>query len=188
MKNIYIILTQSGTILSKVIKFATAEDYNHASLCLDDKFEKLYSFGRLRPYNPLIGGFLIENAFTHVFGRFKYVPCMVIKKEVTDEQYDTICKTIKHFINHPTDYKFDIPNLFFAKTEITFPHENKFFCSAFVGHVLQTAGIEIPNTLVKMRPYQFTELNGANIIYTGELKEWCSSKCKLLKNKTALMN
>ena len=43
MKNIYIILTQSGTILSRVIKFATSEAYNHASLCLDDKFEKLYS-------------------------------------------------------------------------------------------------------------------------------------------------
>ena len=84
MKNVYIVLTQTGTILARTIKLFTAEDYNHASICLDESFQKLYSFGRLRPYNPFIGGFLIENAFTHVFGRFENVPCMIIKKEVTD--------------------------------------------------------------------------------------------------------
>ncbi len=178
MKNIYIVLTQSGTMLSRAIKLFTAEDYNHASICLDETFDKLYSFGRLRPYNPFIGGFLIENAYTHVFGRFKSVPCMVIRKQVTDEQYDTIKSTINHFIHNPTDYKFDIPNLFLAKTNITFDHENKFFCSEFVGHVLQTAGIELPNTLEKMRPFQFTKLDNAEIVYRGELKEWCGSNKK----------
>lgn len=176
MKNIYIILTQSGTLLSKAIKWATSEAYNHASLCLDEKFDILYSFGRLDPYNPLFGGFLVENAFTHVFGRFKYVPCMVIKKEVTNEQYKSICNTIEHFLLHSDEYRFDIPNLFFAKTSITFPHENKFFCSAFCGYVLQNAGIEITDNLAKLRPYQFKNLKGSEVIYTGELKEWCTQK------------
>lgn len=184
MKNIYIVLTQTGTILARTIKLFTSEAYNHASICLDESFETLYSFGRLRPYNPFIGGFLIENAYTHVFGRFKYVPCMVIKKEVTDEQYDLIKNRVEHFIHNPNNYKFDIPNMVLAKTNITLEHENKFFCSEFVGHLLEEAGIELPNTLEKMRPYQFSLLDNAEVIYQGELKEWCGNEAKkvLMRN------
>ncbi len=178
MKNIYIVLTQSGTILSRILKIATSEAYNHASICLDESFDKFYSFGRLRPYNPFIGGFIIENAFTHVFGRFKNVPCMIIKREVTDEQYEVISNTIEHFVKNSSKYKYDIPNLVLAKTSFTCDHEYSFFCSEFVGHVLEEAGIEIPNTLEKMRPYQFSLLNNSEIIYKGELKEWCGKEAK----------
>lgn len=176
MKKIYIVLTQSGTLLSKTIKLFTAEDYNHASLCLDEDFINLYSFGRLKVHNPFYGGFLIENAFTHVFGKFENVPCMIIEKEITEKQYKIIKNKINHFINYPQKYKYDIPNMIFAKTKLTFPHENKFFCSEFVAYIIKSAGIQIPNTIEKMRPYQFTQLKNSKIIYTGELKEWCKTK------------
>ena len=65
-----------------------------------------------------------------------------------------------------------------AKTNITFEHENKFFCSEFVGHLLEESGIELPNTLEKMRPYQFALLDNAEVIYKGELKEWCGNEAK----------
>ena len=103
---------------------------------------------------------------------------MVIKKEVTDDQYYSIANTINHFIHNPKNYKFDIPNMILAKTNLTFEHENKFFCSEFVGHVLEEAGIELPNTFEKMRPYQFSLLDNAEIIYRGELKDWCANESK----------
>ena len=68
--------------------------------------------------------------------------------------------------------------MFLAKTNITLEHENKFFCSEFVGHLLEEAGIELPNTLEKMRPYQFSLLDNAEVIYQGELKEWCGNEAK----------
>lgn len=66
MKNIYVIITQTGTLVARTIKIFTREEFNHASICLTDKFDKFYSFGRLILNNPLVGGFIIENAFTHV--------------------------------------------------------------------------------------------------------------------------
>ena len=57
MKNIYIILTQSGTIISRIIKIFTHDKVNHASICIDEDFTKFYSFGRLIINNPLIGRF-----------------------------------------------------------------------------------------------------------------------------------
>ena len=89
MKNIYIILSQSGTEISKMLRAITKEQYNHSSICITDTFNEFYSFGRKKLNNPLIGGFVLENAFKHVFGKFKTVPCMILKLGITDKQYDT---------------------------------------------------------------------------------------------------
>ena len=61
MKNIYIILTQSGTLFSKAIKLHTRDPYNHASISFDKSLEIMYSFGRKRRYNPIDTGFIEEN-------------------------------------------------------------------------------------------------------------------------------
>ena len=54
MKKIYIVLTYSGTPLAKIIKLYTKKDYSHVSISLDKKLTKMYSFGRINPYNPFI--------------------------------------------------------------------------------------------------------------------------------------
>ena len=58
MKKIYIILTHTGTFLSRVIKAFTGNKFTHVSIALDRNMEYMYSFGRLRPYNPFLGGFV----------------------------------------------------------------------------------------------------------------------------------
>ena len=52
MKKVYIILTYSGTFLSKIIKYYTRDEFSHVSISLDSDLKKMYSFGRLNPYNP----------------------------------------------------------------------------------------------------------------------------------------
>ena len=54
MKKIYIILTQSGTLFSKTIRFFTGKPYNHASIGLNESLDEFYSFGRKVPTNPLL--------------------------------------------------------------------------------------------------------------------------------------
>ena len=52
MKKIYIILTYTGTLLSKIIKFYTKNEFSHVSISLDKELKYMYSFGRLNAYNP----------------------------------------------------------------------------------------------------------------------------------------
>ena len=59
-KYIYILLTDTGTWFSKLVKFYTKAPYNHASISLDDNLEELYSFGRKVYFNPLSAGFVKE--------------------------------------------------------------------------------------------------------------------------------
>ena len=176
MKNIYIVLTQSGTDISRLIKLFTHDKYNHSSICIDEDFEKLYSFGRIYLNSPIPGGFIIENAFTHVFGKYKRVPCMILKKEITDEQYEKAVDTIQEFIDNQKKYKYDYINMVLAQTPFEVPHKNRFFCSEFVGYILQSCGIQNPSKLEKIRPIWFTKIEGAEVVYEGILEDWCKEK------------
>ena len=60
MKKIYIMLTFTGTTLSRVIKIYTRNDYSHASIALDPELSECIVFGRKKPRNPFIGGFIKE--------------------------------------------------------------------------------------------------------------------------------
>ncbi len=173
MKEIYVILTQSGTYFSRFLKVMTGDEYNHASICLDEDFKEFYSFGRLKVNNPFIGGFVKENAFTHVFGKFEKVPCMVIKKNLTDEQFYKLRALIQAFSQKSKKYGYDYINCALAKTYFYISHPNRFFCSEFVAHVLEEVDVSLPKKMEKMKPYDFTRLEDSEIIYKGELKEWC---------------
>ena len=60
LRKIYIVLTYTGTILSRIVKFYTGKEYSHVSIALDENLEEMYSFGRLHPYVAFIGGFVHE--------------------------------------------------------------------------------------------------------------------------------
>ena len=57
---IYIVLSHTGTVLSRLIKTFTRAEYSHVSISLDKNLEKMYSFGRINPYNPFYAGFVHE--------------------------------------------------------------------------------------------------------------------------------
>ena len=57
-KYVYIVISQTGTILSRILKAFTHREYNHASISLKDDLSVMYSFGRKHPYNPFLGDLL----------------------------------------------------------------------------------------------------------------------------------
>ena len=62
-KKIYIVISQTGTILSRILKALTKNPYNHSSVALREDLHVLWSFGRRHPYNPFWGGFVKESPF-----------------------------------------------------------------------------------------------------------------------------
>lgn len=117
MKNVYIILSHTGTLLSRIIKLATGNEYTHSSLSLDESLEKMYSFGRLNPYNAFIGGYVEEGIKIGTFKRFKNTMTGVYRLQVTDEQYSEIIETLNYVRIHKQKYKFNTLGLAFARTK-----------------------------------------------------------------------
>ena len=70
LKKIYIVLTHTGTNLSKIIKSWTKDEFSHVSIALDEDLKEMYSFGRLHPYNPFWAGLVHEVPNEGTYKRF----------------------------------------------------------------------------------------------------------------------
>ena len=71
MQKLYITLTHTGTLLSRIIKVFTKDEFSHISIALDEELEEMYSFGRLHAYNPFWGGFVHDGIDTGTFKSFR---------------------------------------------------------------------------------------------------------------------
>ena len=112
MRNVYIILTYTGTILSRIIRMYTKNEYAHVSIALDEDLSQMYSFGRINPYIAFIGGFVHESPKWGTFKRFKETKALIYKLEVTEEQYDTISKRLQKMEEEKSIYSFNVIGLF----------------------------------------------------------------------------
>lgn len=173
MKKIYIILTHTGTILSQIIKYYTKDEFSHVSIALDADLEKMYSFGRLNPYNPFWGSFVHEYINKGTFKRFKNTRSEVYSIFITDEQYEKAKRTIEYFNNNKQKYKFNIIGLACVSINKKIIRKNTFYCAEFVKHILKVAGITEVNQLPEIiRPENFKQLKGITLEYEGLLRKY----------------
>ena len=182
MKKVYIILTHTGTILSRIIRMFTGNEFSHVSLALDMDLKKMYSFGRLNPYNPFMGGFVHEYITKGTFGRFKNTRTKIYALEITDEQYEKIRNRIIDVKKHRRDYKFNVIGLFAVGLHVRIQGQNTFYCAEFIKHLLEEADIntELP---ILIKPEDFKKIDNLELVYKGYLREYKSecSNIELLK-------
>lgn len=172
MRHIYIILSHTGTLLSRVIKLVTGNEYTHSSISLEENLEEMYSFGRLNPYNPFIGGFVKEGKNIGTFKRFKNTKVGVYKLEITEFQYNEIVENIKYIEKNKEKFKFNILGLAFAGINKRVTKKNTFYCAEFVRYILKKSGINVDNLPKAIKPESFKELNNVKLIYRGLLRSY----------------
>ena len=171
MKKIYIVLTYTGTILSKLIKKYTKDEFAHASIALDNRLKKMYSFGRLNPYIPCIGGFVHEYIDRGTFKRFYKTKAKIYYLDVTEKEYKIIKDTIHKIEQEKEKYKFNTIGLFAAGFHKKIEKEKSFYCAEFVKYVIEVAGINIGLPEI-IKPEDFKYVENLQEIYTGLLSEY----------------
>ena len=170
-KKIYIILTYTGTILSRMIKLYTKAEYSHVSISLDKDLNKMYSFGRLNPYNPFIGGFVHEGLDTGTFKRFKKTKAEIYSIEVTTKQYNDLKNLLKEIEKNKSIYRFNTLGIFAAAFNIKLKRENCFYCAEFVKHLIESTDVNIilPELI---KPIDIKYVENIKLVYEGILKNY----------------
>lgn len=173
MKEIYIILTHTGTTLSKIIKSYTKDEFSHVSISLDVKLENMYSFGRLKPYNPFIGGFVHEYINKGTYKRFYNTKAKMYSLEVDELQYDKLKRIINdiEIENEKERYKFNILGLLAVGFNKKISIKRSFYCAEFVKYVMEKSGINI-NLPDIIKPEDFKKIDGLKLIYDGLLRKY----------------
>lgn len=177
MRSIYLVLTQTGSVLSSAIKIATGKKYNHVSLSFDDSLHEMYSFGRKYPYNPFIGVFVVESINKGTYLRFKNTSCMVIEIPISDEKFDRLYSNVMDMVYNKDKYKYNVKGLFLAKFDIYAKYENRFYCSEFVRYVFDISGIDVSMIPNIVHPMDFLNMD-YNLVYEGLLKDYESEKMR----------
>ena len=181
MKKIYIVLTHTGTMLSKIIKKYTKDEFSHISIALDIELNEMYSFGRLNPYSPLWAGFVHEYKDKGTFKRFYNTKTKIYSLEITDKQYEIIKNNIKKIQENKEEYKFNMLGLVAAGFHKKVRMDHSFYCAEFVKYIMEKAEIStgLPEVV---KPEDFKEIDDLQEVYKGLLRKYQSPKGLLREN------
>ncbi len=169
-KNLYILLTHSGTTLSHMVKLYTREPYSHVSLSFDESLRKMYSFGRKKPRNPLIGGFVREDIESGIYTIFTETEYALYTMPVSEEQYENLRKTITEFEQMSDVFKYNLIGLIGIMVGYPINRANSYFCSQFVAYTFEQSGISVfdkPFGLVT--PKDFRTNDSFSLLKSGKL-------------------
>lgn len=176
-KDIYIILSNTGTLFSKTIKLYTKAPYNHTSIGFDMELRELYSFGRKKPNNPLIAGFVREN-LRHDF--FKNTTCCIYKLTISHNKYLSIRKLLDEFEIETHKYRYNLVGVLGVMFNYPINRSYHYFCSQFVAALLQESGIyNFGKNIGLVKPSDFHCIKNATLVYEGSFLDYISSLSKV---------
>jgi len=187
-KNIYILLSRTGTVPSKVIRFLKPMPYAHASIAFDENLSEMYSFARKRVHYPFYCGLIDEDIDKGVFGRKKTTKCLVLRLPVTAEEYSRVHDTVESFKADRRKYGYNYLGVFAARVHISIERKYNYFCTQFVDKVLQMSGINLfgkKSGLVT--PEDYRKSDKLEHIYEGLLvnyRNWLSAFSLPAEEKT----
>lgn len=173
MKKLYVLLTDTGTLLGRTIKWFTNAPNNHVSLVLDEYLDEMYSFGRIYARNPLIAGFIREDVYVGTYRYFAHTRCQLLSMEVSLEEYSCIKHLIKQFNENRNRYSYNLLGLVGVAMNHPIDQKNKYFCSQFVAEVLGKSGLELwelPPALIT--PSDFSMNPRFKLVYEGRLYDY----------------
>jgi hypothetical protein len=166
-QKIYLLLTDTGSMLTRTIKLFTRKKYNHVSLAFDAELADTFSFGRKKANNPFIGGFIHEDVTSDFYSQAK---CAVYSLTVSEEQAAVMRGYVSSFEKDKEKYHYNLLGLLPALFNKVWDRENYFFCSHFVSTVLVEGNVLQANKPVAlMRPADVLEALPFVPLYEGVL-------------------
>ena len=168
--HLYIVLTRTNSIVSKIIRLVKDDEYTHASISLDKELNRMYSFGRKYTCFPFIGRFKHEYIYQGLYKRCKTLPGVIIELEVTKEQYNRAELLLDQFISNSNLYKYNYMGFVYNLLNLSTRDEYRYLCSEFVYYIINELGIvDLKKSPNLVRPQNLLYING-KIIYKGDLK------------------
>ncbi|MBQ8687370.1 MAG: hypothetical protein IJ512_02325 [Ruminococcus sp.] len=170
MKTIYVLLTRSTTILSRIVHLITADTYTHVSISFETSLQPMYSSSRKNGKTLFPAGPCTEDFFSGYLKEHPDIPCALYRLQVSDEAYLAAKEEVCRIISNAERYHFNILGLIFCRLNISLRRKSHFFCSQFVSEILhRSRALKLPKEPVLMRPGDYMELPELHCLYRGTL-------------------
>lgn len=172
-QSVFILLTNTGTLFTKMIQTYTKAPYNHASISFKRDLSEMYSFGRKHPSNPLNGGFVKEDIKTGTFSKYPGTTCVIYELQVTPREVERMRRVLHIFIRSQKKYLYNILGVIGIALKEPVEFSNSYFCSQFVAEILDRSGIKLWDKLPALvTPDDFRQSERLQLVYEGKLSEY----------------
>lgn len=169
-RKVYLLLTDTRSLFTRMIKLYTKKPYNHISISFDPQMDDVYSFGRKWARNPFIGGLVKENIET---GIFKQASCAIYYVTVSESQFHKMNAHIMKMYEQKSNYRYNLLGVFAVALNKSINRKNAFFCSQFVATVLKECGItDFQKPLSLVTPHDIQEAFHFQLVYQGNLEDY----------------
>ncbi len=169
-KKIYIIQMHTRTLPAGLVRMVTRYEYSHIGICLTNKCDEVYSFGRKSLRNFLNGGFVKEKKDGAFFEKFNKTVCRIFELQIEEEQYIKIKERLEQMEQNDV-YKYDFLGAFLRTFRIPAYFKNKYVCSTFVAEILEHSGVyNFQKQLCFVKPIDFEHVVGIKEVYRGQYK------------------
>ncbi|UQZ34070.1 hypothetical protein C2I18_11335 [Paenibacillus sp. PK3_47] len=174
--SVYILLTNTGTLFTRLIQGYTRAPYNHASISFNRELSELYSFGRKHANNPLNGGFVREDIKTGTFSKYPNTTCVLYELKVSGREVEKMKRVLHIFIRSRQKYLYNILGVIGIALKEPVEFSNSYFCSQFVAEILDRSGIKLWNKLPALvTPDDFRQSSRLRLVYEGKLSEYSTT-------------
>lgn len=169
---IYIVLTDTGTLFSKLIRMYTKAPLNHVSVAFDPALREVYSFGQKPSRNPLTAGFMreeVERDLLRADG--KPTICAMYRCMVNAAQYHMIRARIITMMFNEAKYSYNLLGVLGIPFKLQVEREKAFFCSQFVASLFEECGLNVVGKpAAAVEPDDFRSSEMLELVYKGDLR------------------
>ena len=123
---LYIVLTRTNTLISKLLQLLKKDEYTHAAISLNLELDCMYSFGRKFTYYPFVGRFKKEEVNKGLNRLHKNLPGVILEIEVSKQQYKRVNDLLEIFVSNSTQYKYNYTGLLYGIFNKTACYEDRF--------------------------------------------------------------
>lgn len=184
-RKVYVLLTDTGTLFTRLIKLFTNKPYNHASISFDSELSEVYSFGRKTASNPFIGGFVKEDVKK---GLFKQADCVIYSFTATEDEVQKMRRYINEIEAQKGEYRYNFMGLFGVLFNKPMKRKKAFFCSQFVASVLnECSSIDFKKPLSLIAPNDLQQLSKFQFLYEGELADYPTKNEEIIRVAASLI-
>lgn len=170
MAHIYIVLTNTGTVLGNCIKLYTKETYNHSSIVLDPNLKRVYSFGRKQVHNPFIGGFVREDFQQRFFDK---TWAQIYRVELSQIQLEIIWQQLLAFKLRQEELRYNFLGLIGIACHQIWPRQDAYFCSQFIAYLLeQSTVVHFNKPCYLITPTDLIKSIPAELIFEGAITDY----------------
>ncbi len=177
MKKIYIVLSQSYSILAKTIKLFTKDKYSHISISFNKDCTNMYSIGRKYKYCPFIGKYMNESIYKGLYSVSPRAEILIYELTISDEKYKNIKRLLDKYGIPCKGYNFLGLVLAIFNKKI---NRKKYYCSEFIYKILSDDSVKLFEKTKKIvKPMDFEKIENLKLVYEGKIIDYKLKKYQL---------